>query len=203
MTVEHTRVGVVEDRRLHPAAEERLRFTHEVLVERVLARDQDRQPVAAASGAAPLLAEARDRAREPRRDHAVEQADVDAELERVGRRHAEQLAGGQPLLDAPSLRWRIPRPVRGEPVAVLGAEPVRGELVDQLGRLPALREAERAQPALDQGGHQAGFQSAIVRSARGAASSPTTVTSRPSSECASWPGFAIVAEASRNCGSAP
>ena len=48
-----------------------------------------------------------------------------------------------------------PGPVRGEPVAVLGAEPVRGEPVDQLGRLPALREAERAQPALDQGGHQA------------------------------------------------
>ena len=36
-----------------------------------------------------------------------------------------------------------------------------------------------------------GFQSAIVRSARGAASSPMTVASTPSSECASSPGFAI------------
>jgi len=36
-----------------------------------------------------------------------------------------------------------------------------------------------------------GFQKAIVRSRRGAASVPTTVTSRPSSECASPRGFAI------------
>ncbi len=48
-----------------------------------------------------------------------------------------------------------------------------------------------------------GFHSAIVRSARGAASPSITVTSRPSSERASCAGFAIVAEASRNCGSAP
>ncbi len=48
-----------------------------------------------------------------------------------------------------------------------------------------------------------GFQRAIVRSARGAASSSTTVTSRPVSAWASAPGFAIVADANRNCGSAP
>ncbi len=48
-----------------------------------------------------------------------------------------------------------------------------------------------------------GFQSAIVRSARGAASSSTTVASSPVSARASSPAFAMVAEASRNCGSAP
>ena len=46
------------------------RLAHEVLVERVLARDQDGEPVAAAPGAAPLLAQARDRAGEADRDHA-------------------------------------------------------------------------------------------------------------------------------------
>ena len=48
-----------------------------------------------------------------------------------------------------------------------------------------------------------GFQSTTVRSARGAASSPTTVTGSPSSDAPSSPGFEIVADASRNCGSAP
>ena len=41
----------------------------------------------------------------------------------------------------------------------------------------------------------AGFQSAIVRSARGAPSSATTAASSPASRRASSPGFAIVAEA--------
>ena len=48
-----------------------------------------------------------------------------------------------------------------------------------------------------------GFQSAIVRSARGAASSADDRDVEPGSARASSPGFAIVAEASRNCGSAP
>ena len=48
-----------------------------------------------------------------------------------------------------------------------------------------------------------GFQNAIVRVARGAASSSITVASAPRSERASSPGLAMVAEARRNCGSAP
>ena len=125
MPVEDARVRVVEDRRLDAAAEQRLGLAHEVLVERVLAGDEHREPVAAAPGAAPLLAEARDRAREAGRDHAVEQADVDPELERVGRRDAEQLAGREPLLDARRrCAGRVAGAVGREPVAVLLAEPV-------------------------------------------------------------------------------
>ncbi len=152
--VEDARVGVVEDRRLDPPAEQRLRLAHEVLVERVLARDQHGEPVPAAAGAAPLLAQAGDRAGEAGRDHAVEQADVDPELERVGGRDAEQLARGEPPLDLAPLTRRVPGAVGGEPVAVLAAEPVDGEAVDQLRRLAALGEAERPQPARDELGHQ-------------------------------------------------
>ena len=68
-----------------PAAEQRLGLAHEVLVERVLARDEHGQAVAAPPGTAPLLAQARDRAGKPTEIDAVEQADVDAELERIGR----------------------------------------------------------------------------------------------------------------------
>ena len=43
------------------------------------------------------------------RDHGVEQADVDPELERVRRRHAEQVALAEPPLDLAPLRRRVSR----------------------------------------------------------------------------------------------
>ena len=107
VAVEDARVRVVEDRRLDAPAEQRLRLAHEVLVERVLARDEHGEPVAAAAGAAPLLAQAGDRAGEADRDHAVEQADVDPELERVRGGDAEQLARDEPPLDLAPLRRRV------------------------------------------------------------------------------------------------
>ena len=48
-----------------------------------------------------------------------------------------------------------------------------------------------------------GFQSAIVRSARGAASSLDHGHVEPEQRAGELAGFAIVAEAIRNCGSAP
>ena len=202
MAVEDARVRVVEDRRLDAAAEQRLGLAHEVLVERVLARDEHGEAVAAPPGAAPLLAQRRDRAREADRDRAVERADVDPELERVGRRDAEQLAGHQPLLDLAPLRRRVAGAVRREPRRRSSAStPVGREAVDQLGRLAALREADRPQAARRRGrragatprrarsprtpssaSSSGGFQSAIVRSARGAASPSTTVAGSPSSD---------------------
>ena len=89
---EDARVRVVEQRRLDAPAEQLLGLAHEVLVEPVLARDEHGEPVPAPPGAAPLLAQRRDRAREADGDHRVEQADVDPELERVRRGHAEQVA---------------------------------------------------------------------------------------------------------------
>jgi hypothetical protein len=53
--VEDPWVGVVEDRSLDSPAEQRARLAHEVLVERVLTGDHDREPVPAPAGASPLL----------------------------------------------------------------------------------------------------------------------------------------------------
>src|SRR5581483_8298065 len=117
---------------------------------------EDGETVAASARAPPLLAQARDRAGEAGRNHAVEQADVDPQLQRVGRRDAEQLSGDQPLLDLAALRRCVAGAVGREPAAVLAAEAVEREPVDQLGRLAALREAVRAQAALDELRHQAG-----------------------------------------------
>ncbi len=119
VAVEHSMVRVVEDRRLDLPAEQRLRLAHEVLVERVLARDENREPVPAAAGASPLLAQARDRPGEADRDRAVEQADVDAELERIRRRHAEQLPLDEPPLDLASLLRGVARAIGSEPARLL------------------------------------------------------------------------------------
>ena len=98
---------MIEDRRLHPPAEQLVGLAHEELVEPVLARDEHCDAAAAPARAPPLLPERRDRAREADADHGVEEADVDPELERVRRRHAEQVAAGEPALDLPSLRGRV------------------------------------------------------------------------------------------------
>ena len=63
----------------------------EELVERIVARDVHREAPAPPARAAPLLAKARDRAREGDRDRSVEVADVDPKLERARRNHADQL----------------------------------------------------------------------------------------------------------------
>ena len=104
MAVEDARVRVVEDRGLDLAAEQRLGLAHEVLVERVLARDEDGEAVAASTGPPPLLPERGHRPGKADRDRAVEQPDVDPELERVGGGDAEQLAFDQAPLDLAPLR---------------------------------------------------------------------------------------------------
>ena len=84
-----------------------------------------REAVAAAARASPLLAQRRDRAGEADRDRAVEQADVDAELERVRRRDAEQLAFDEPTLDLAALLGRVAGAVRREPLRRCGLDAIR------------------------------------------------------------------------------
>ena len=154
--VEDARVGVVEDRRLDPPREERLRLAREELVERVVARDEDREPPVAPARAPPLLAERRDGSREADGDRAVEEADVDPELERVGRGDAEQLALDQAPLDLAALLGRVAGAVGREPRCGRGVDALGGEAVDQLGRLAALREADRPQASRRELREQAG-----------------------------------------------
>src|SRR6476619_4861727 len=99
-------------------------------------------------GASPLLAERGDRAGEADADHRVEQPDVDAELESVRGRHAEQVALRESPFDLAPLRCGVPGAVRGEVRVV--AEPLRGEAVHELRRLAALREGQRAETTLDE-----------------------------------------------------
>ena len=100
-------VLVMQDRRLDGAVEELVGVAAEELVERVLAGDVDGEPAPAAPGAAPHLAQRGDGAGERHADRRVERADVDAELERVGRDDREQLALGQPPLELAALLRRV------------------------------------------------------------------------------------------------
>ena len=145
---EHARVRVVEDRRLDAPAEELVRLAHEELVERVLGGDEHREPVAAATRAAPLLTQGCNRPGEADGDHRVQQADVNTELERIRGGDAEQLPVGEPPLDLSSLVCGVAGAIRREAAVV--AEPFGGETVDQLGRLAAFRERQRAQASIDE-----------------------------------------------------
>ena len=144
--VEDARVRVVEDRGLDAAREQRVRLAREELVERVVARDEDGQPSLASPCAPPLLAQRCDRAGEADGDRAVEEPDVDPELERVRRGHAEELALDETALDLAALLRRVAGAVRSEPARRRTVEALRREAVDELRRLAALGEADRPQP---------------------------------------------------------
>ena len=108
-------VLVVEDRGLDRAVEELVGVAAEELVQRVLARDVDGEAAPAPPGATPQLAQGRDGAGERDADRGVERADVDAELERVGRDDPEQLALDEPAFQLAPLLRRVAGTVRRDP----------------------------------------------------------------------------------------
>ena len=114
VTGEHRRVRRIRDRGFGRPVEQLLRMARQVLVELILAGDQQPQPRAPAAGAAPLLAQRRHGAREAHGDRAVEHADVDAELERAGGDHAEQGAVRQSAFDRATLLGRVAGAVGGD-----------------------------------------------------------------------------------------
>jgi hypothetical protein len=151
---------VVEDRRLDWAIEELVGVTAEELVESVVARDIERKPPVAPPSATPHLAQAGDGPGEGDADGGVEVADVDPELERVGRHDREQLAVGQPALDLAPLRGGVAGAIRSDPLRQVGPslllEPQPREALDQLHSPPRLEEADRPHLAADEVRHQAG-----------------------------------------------
>ncbi len=108
----------VEPGLLGRSLEQELRVVDDVLVDRRSRGDQDRdaRPVAA-TRPAELLPRPGDRARVARQDRHVEPADVHAELERVGRHHAEDLAVAQAAFDRPPLGRQVAAAVAADPAA--------------------------------------------------------------------------------------
>ena len=157
---EHVLVGGVDDGGLDGPAEQRLRVGDEVGVERVVAGDEHAEGVAVTSaGPADLLPQRGAGAGEPRHHHRVEPADVDAQLERVGRGQPDQLAGAQGPLDRAALLGQVAaavgRDLAGQRRVDLGEQLGGGE-GDLLGPAPRPDERQRADPLDHQVGQQVG-----------------------------------------------
>ena len=132
----------VEDRGLDGARQELIGMAAEELVEGVLAGDVHGESMAATASAPPHLLETGDGARKRDADRGVERANVDPELERVGRDHAEQLARAQPPLDLLALGRRVAGAVGGDSLGELRVEAIDGVAEDQLDALARLHEAD-------------------------------------------------------------
>ena len=112
-----------------------------------------------APGAAGLLPHRCERAGEAVEHDRVEAADVDAELERVRGRDAEQPAARELELERAALRREVAGPVRGDARTETGLEllePRARVLRDELGAAPAARERERGVAGADEPGEQLG-----------------------------------------------
>ena len=145
--VEDARVRVVEDRRLDAPREQRVRLAREELVERVVARDEDRQPVsrrparphcwrsdATVPGKPTEMAQSRRPMSIPSSSASVAvtpRSSPSTSRRSISRRCSARVAGA----------------VRSEPARRRDVDALGREAVDQLGRLAALREADRPQTA--------------------------------------------------------
>ena len=190
MAVENSGVPVVEDGCLDWPTQQGARVAHEELVERVVGGDENCKPEPPPSRSTPLLPQACDGPWKPDRDRAIEQPDVDTQLERARRGNTKELAIDEPLLDVTALLGCVAGAIRGEAPGEGGVEPLARDAVDDLRRPPALGEHDRPQTAGDELCEQ-----------------PTGVTERARTQ----PELRIdelrvpeanVALASRNCGSA-
>ena len=154
----HERVRRIDDRGLGRAPEQLGRVGGVPLVELVVAGDEHRRgPPSGASRPPGLLAHRRERAREAVEHHRVEAADVDAELQRVRCRDAEQAAVAEPALELAPLLGQVAGAVRGDAVRPAGdrrrqAAPGLGR--DELGAAPAAGERQRGSAVAHEPGEQ-------------------------------------------------
>ena len=160
LRAEHERVLRVHDRALGRAAGELGRMRDVPLVELVVAGDEHRGRAPVGAARAPgLLPHRRQRAREAVEHDRVEAADVDAELERVRGRDAEQPPARELELELAALRREVAGPVRGDPRAEPGLdllEPRARVLRDELGAAAAAGERERRVAGAHEAGEQLG-----------------------------------------------
>ena len=152
------RVVGVEHRRLDRGAEQRLGVVHQEGVERIVARDEDADRVAArAAGAAELLLQCGPGAGEADADDRVEPGDVDAELERVGAGQAQQVTVAQTLLELAALLGQVAAAIGRDPRHQLGVDLGEPALCGRRHRLGATAGAYERQGA-DLADHQIGEQ---------------------------------------------
>jgi hypothetical protein len=135
-------------------------MVHEVGVQRIVAGDEDDQCTEAlASGSAGLLPQRGQRAGEAGQHDGVQAGDVDPELERVGRRDAEQRPVRQRGLQGATFLRQVSGPVGGDAVGQLGRGagqvPPCGQC-EHLRAAPGSHERQRPRVLNHQVGEQPG-----------------------------------------------
>ena len=135
-------------------------MTQQVLIDRVISGQQHGQAFVVPATAAPrLLPTAGDRARVVDEQRHIERADIDAELQCVGGRHAAQIAAEQILLDLPAFVGQIAAAIGPHLVGqrrVSRGQLLAGIAMNQFGRLAGAGERQRLAAGLqclDQPGH--------------------------------------------------
>ena len=136
--------------------EEIVRVVDQVLVERVVLGDEDRERVAVPSpGASRLLPHRRAGSRVAGEHRGVERADVDPELQRARRGDREEVAVGELAFDLPPVLGEVACSVALDARAGLRLGHVPpGELGEQLGGAPRPREPDRANVAVGEPAHE-------------------------------------------------
>ena len=129
------------------------------MVQRVVAGDEDDQRLLLRPPRpAGLLPQRRQRAGVAGQHDRVQPGDVDAELQRVGRRHAQQVAGRQRPLQLAALLGQVAAAVGVHPadevVAAAVVQQPAGLLGDRLRAAPRPDERQRPRAALDEVGQQ-------------------------------------------------
>ncbi len=150
---------VVEDGRLHGSLQKVLGVAAEELIQGVLAGHVHGQSTAPAPGPAPHLAQRGDGSGEGDHERRVELADVDPQLQRVGRHDRPQLAPHQPALELPSLLGGVAGPVGADQLrqlGILGLQAAFDEHAQHLDPLARLHEADHPRAAANQLGQQLG-----------------------------------------------
>ena len=153
-------IGVrrVEDARLDRMVQQVAGVVDEVGVHRVVGGHHDHQAtLAAASGTTGLLPETRHSAGETAAHDHIEAADVDAELQRAGRRHAQQITVVESFLQHPAGLRGVARPVgRDAPRVIDPAQPgevIRAGQGGYLRAAPGAHEGQCARTLGDGAGH--------------------------------------------------
>ena len=138
--------------RLRGGAEQILGMADDELVDRRRGGDQDRQrDFGRAARSARLLPAGGDGAGEPGHHRRVQPADVDAQLQRVGRHHPPQRPVAQPAFDTAPLVREVAAAIGGDGVGA-AAQRLRDIRGDQLRARAGTREHDGLHPAAQQAG---------------------------------------------------
>jgi hypothetical protein len=153
--LEHERIRGVDHGCLGRPVEQVGRVLHQVLVERVVLRNEHRERRRRPPPGPPgLLPHRGSRPRVADENGGVEGADVDPQLQRVRGRDGDQLVARELALELAAVLWQVAGPVGLDLALELAGQLAARELGQELGGAPGPREPDRFHALLGQAPHE-------------------------------------------------